>query len=239
MADETVSQTPPVSASNPTSPPPPSSEQPPPTPPPTLQPSEQPPPAVPVSSDEAPPPVPSQEGDNSSAGEKKDYYRIAKQWADDNITEDVASDIANDLIILIRSVFYAPVDVLVELFDLIIHTVRYRFTLFVYWLIFVLIMNIFNVLCYFVLGSFDILPYIVGSILGTILMLLFLLRTVKKYGDSDNTKPTSETDEANMDDEILLNTEEEEENNANSTQPEIKNKIKINIGEEYADEEEL
>lgn len=239
MADETVSQTPPVPASNPTSPPPPSSEQPTPPPPPSSQPSEQPPPAVPGSSDEAPPPVPSQEGDTSSAGEKKDYYRIAKQWADDNITANVASDIANDLIILIRSVFYAPVDVLVELFDLIIHTVRYRFTLFVYWLIFVLIMNIFNVLCYFVLGSFDILPYIVGSILGTILMLLFLFKTVKKYGGSNNTKSNSETDEADMDDEIILNIEEEEENNTNSSQPEIKNKIKINIGEEYADEEEL
>lgn len=237
MADETVSQTPPVSASNPTSPPPPSSEQP---TPPSSQPSDLSPPAAPGSSDEAPTPVSSQEGDTSSAGEKKDYYRIAKQWADDNITEDVASDIANDLIILIRSVFYAPVDVLVELFDLIVHTVRYRFTLFVYWLIFVLIMNIFNVLCYFVLGSFDILPYIVGSILGTILMLLFLFKTVKKYGGSNNTKSNPETDEADMDDEIILNIEEEEEEiSVNSPQPEIKNKIKINIGEEYADEEEL
>lgn len=249
MADEQNIATPPPQSQPPASPPPASPASPPPAS------TGEAPPAAPADSaptgaeGSTPPngaqpdaPQPPQQGEGQ---QKPDYYGIAKQWVSDNITEAVAVDAANNLILIIHTVFYSPVDILIELFDLIIRSSR-RFTLFVFWLIFILIMNIFNITMYFVLGEYDIIPYIVGSGLSTLMFLFFLMKTVKR--PTQNTQALSSdsveesvhiaSDEITEEDSSTVSTPDAQQ--PSTVESENNNGVTVlNWGDEFDDEEEL
>lgn len=108
----------------------------------------------------------------------EELLKKSKEWIDNSITGDVVKESSSDLQNIITSVVYSPTDVICSLISLIKNTKK-KINLLLSWIIFNIVIILFNIIIYSLVGEYDIYSHIYGCIISTVVFLLLYLVKVK------------------------------------------------------------
>ena len=119
----------------------------------------------------------------------EELIKKSKEWIDKSITEDVIKESSLTLQNIITSIVYSPTDVVCSLISLIRNT-KNKTNLLLSWIVFNIVIVIFNVLVYVLVSDFEIYSHIYGCIISTLVFLVLYLIKKPKITNVRATLPT-------------------------------------------------
>lgn len=118
----------------------------------------------------------------------------SKEWIDKSITDDVAKSLSCTLYTIIEAILYSPAEVITSLLFF-IKSINKRVNLLLYWIIFNIILVIFNIVMYKLLGDYDITSHLLGCGLSSVIFLiLYLVKQPEKNKSKIDTTELPDKD---------------------------------------------